>query len=514
MVKKGHTTQTKKTDRLPSRADRSAVCDLDGGYSAGISSFRDITPHTLKEILIKSRYAQILIILTAIGLVIRFYHLDYNSLWLDESMTYQFSLHPFSEYWDLISRGGEVHPPLLYWLEYFMLFFGNNEFNLRFIPAIIGTATIPLTYSLGKEILDRNVGIIAAGLLTFSSFHILYSQEARMYSLLLFFITLALIYFLRALRSDSNRPWIIFGICSGLAFWTHFYAIIIIGFLFLFAVGVHWNNIRQNIRNIRPIILSAGVFLIISLPLIIVAVPLFFIRTGSTPTWGYQGMELIISTFQQFSGNNPVLMVIFILLFICGIIQIFRVQKRISILIISLFLIAFGMSYALSFFMPMSPRYLIFLLTLFFVAIAAVYQPLCVFFNTKKVVYIFLIGMIIITIPSVMDYYSRYTKDDWRSVSQRITVLSQPGDIIVPVPDYNHYPLDYYYNSTTDGTREIGASGVTGLEQIYTMENDRKIFYVVTGDIYAADPTGESLQWLKGHARTMEAYPGIYLLIS
>jgi len=122
---------------LSSKVTRSRSSDLDDGYRAGISSFRDINLDIVKEIIEKSRYTQILVILTVIGLFLRFYHIDFNSIWLDEAATYILSLHPFAEYWNLISQGGEVHPPLFYWLEYFMLFFGNNEFYLRFIPALV-----------------------------------------------------------------------------------------------------------------------------------------------------------------------------------------------------------------------------------------------------------------------------------------------------------------------------------------------------------------------------------------
>lgn len=514
MVKKSsRKTQGKKTEIVSSKVTRSRSSDLDDGYCAGISSFRDINLGSVKEIIEKSRYTQILVILTVIGLFLRFYHIDFNSIWLDEAATYLFSLHPFAEYWNLISQGGEVHPPLFYWLEYFMLFFGNNEFYLRFIPALVGVVSIPLMYVLGKEILDRNVGIIAAALLTFSAFHIMYSQEARMYSLLLFFFILSFILYLRAMRTNSLQAWALFGIISALAFWTHFIAIVFTGILFASALAVNIKQIRENIHTIRPILIACILFILLSSPLIVIGLRLFSIRTASAPTWGLQGTDLIFNTISQFSGYNTILITIFLLLWIVGIIQIFREKKWISLLIIVLFLVSFFISYLLSYRMPMSPRYLIYLLPLFLVGIASAYKPIFNAFTTREVVYLFLIAMVVLNVPSLWNYYQGYSKDDWRGVSQRVSGLLKPGDVIVLVPAYNNGPFDYYYQNASYGTLELGASNAGDLERIYSTKPDGRILYVVTNDISAADPTGGSIAWLREHAKSVEAYQGIFLLM-
>ena len=57
-----------------------------------------------------------------------------------------------------------------------MLIFGQSEFVLRAVPAILGILTIPVFYLIGKEFHDKNVGIISAALLTF---HILASTIPR-----------------------------------------------------------------------------------------------------------------------------------------------------------------------------------------------------------------------------------------------------------------------------------------------------------------------------------------------
>ncbi len=132
-----------------------------------------------------------MISLVFIGAALRFYHLGFNSLWLDEAYTYHFARLSLSEYWQIFQGASDFHPPLFYDLEKIGLLFGNSENSLRIIPAIFGIAAIPLFYLIGKKLFCRPVGIIMAGLITFSPLSIAYSQEARMYTMLLFFISFA-----------------------------------------------------------------------------------------------------------------------------------------------------------------------------------------------------------------------------------------------------------------------------------------------------------------------------------
>ena len=109
-----------------------------------------------------------------------------------------------------------------------MLTLGNNEVVLRFVPALVGVLTIPLIYFAGKEFMDRNVGIIAAAAFALSPFLIFYSQEARAYSMMLFFVTFAMVFYFKALKTNDLKNWAMFGILSALAFWSHFYSFVII----------------------------------------------------------------------------------------------------------------------------------------------------------------------------------------------------------------------------------------------------------------------------------------------
>ena len=491
----------KKEGREPGKKqDIAGECDLDGGYVSPIKTFRDLSLENIKSLIAASRYFQTLIILTIIGFFLRFYNLGYNSLWLDEATTYNISLQSFAGIWQ-VTANGEFNPPLFYWVEHVMLMLGNNEFILRFIPALLGVLTIPLFYMIGKEFLDRNAGIIAAAACTVSPFLIYYSQEARAYMMMLFFVALATIFFLRAMKSGSLMHWIFFGVFSALAFWAHFYAFVMIAALVLFALLTWAPRIRTELNNLKMLVLGVVVFVILCFPLILVTLQLFVVRTASAPTYGIQGLGIIWETFSQISGFNEIAMFLLIALFIIGIIQAFLIDKDKGVFLVLLTVLTFVISYILSFKMPMLPRYLIFLSIVFFIGIAVSYRVFYSLWNNKAVVYGFIVVLFIISAPVLAGYYSGYSKDDWRGFSETLQEKVSPGDAVVAVPSYMAVPLDYYYSSAKGNTREYGATTAGDLENISSESGNSTIYYVVTSDISAADPNGDAVMWLKNNTR-------------
>ncbi len=113
----------KRDDRVKEKKIRQdQESNLDSDYFFPVRSFRDLTFENIKSIVFHSRYAQILISLTLIGFILRFYNLGFNSLWLDEATTLNWSKPGFFEIWE-ISRSADFHPPLFHWIEHIMLDF-------------------------------------------------------------------------------------------------------------------------------------------------------------------------------------------------------------------------------------------------------------------------------------------------------------------------------------------------------------------------------------------------------
>jgi hypothetical protein len=164
--------------------------------------------------------------------------------------------------------------------------------------------------------------------------------------------------------------------------------------------------------------------------------------------------------------------------------------------------------------MTMNPRYLIYLLPVFFVLVALCYPIIFRYVPNRNLLYITLILIFAVNAPLLAEYYSGYTKEDWRGFAGIVQSITHNGDLVVLVPDYVSVPMNYYYSNVTDKTIEYGATNQTELENIYLTKGNSSVFYIVTGDISAADPQGDALAWLTENARIETEHTGIYLLTS
>ena len=127
------------------------------------------------------------------GAILRFYKLDFQEPWLDEISTLQVTdpTLTFSETnWLIMNRDGFPHFYFLS-LKFLSSIIGHNIFTLRLFSAFFGLITIFYVYKLLKELFSKEYGYVGAALLSVNSFHIYHSQEARCYTLLVFFVVFA-----------------------------------------------------------------------------------------------------------------------------------------------------------------------------------------------------------------------------------------------------------------------------------------------------------------------------------
>jgi hypothetical protein len=331
--------------------------------------------------------------------------------------------------------------------------------------------------------------------------------------MMLFFVTFSMVFYFRALKNNDIKDWALFGILSALAFWSHFYAMVIIGALVLYALYEMLPKIKSSFSAVKPLVYSCLIFGIICLPLILVTIQLFAKRTASAPTFGIQGPEIIIATFEQISGSE-VVMYLLLILFVAGIVQAFLINKNKGIFLVTLTVLTFVISNFLSYRIPMQPRYLIFLAIVYFVAIALSYKLLFTWTNSRGIVYGFIALLVIINAPTLAGYYSGYTKDDWRGFAGGLQQLTKQGDFIVVVPGDVAQPLNYYYSNTSDQTIEFLAYTSGDLKGISAQKNNNTLYFVVTGDINAANPEGDAVAWLKQNTKSQGQDTGIYLMTS
>lgn len=116
-----------------------------------------------------------------------------QSLWLDEAA--QVLMSQKSLYSIILERSGDFHPPLSYILYHYWMMFGTSEIWLRLLPIIFGVSTVFIIYKLSQKLFSEKIALISATLLATAPYHIYYSEEIRMYSMVAFLASLSM-YFL------------------------------------------------------------------------------------------------------------------------------------------------------------------------------------------------------------------------------------------------------------------------------------------------------------------------------
>jgi hypothetical protein len=86
--------------------------------------------------------------------------------------------------------------------------------------------------------------------------------------------------------------------------------------------------------------------------------------------------------------------------------------------------------------------------------------------------------------------------------------------MVVVVPGYVSQPFNYYYSNATDQTLEFGVSTAKDLDAINAGKGNSSAYFIVTGDISAANPDGDAIAWLNDHTKPLGQNTGIYLFVS
>jgi len=396
-----------------------------------------------------------------------------------------------------------------------MLFFGHSETVLRFLPAVFGVLAILLFYCIGREFLDKNAGLVAAAGCAVSPFLIQYSQDARAYSMALVLVACATLFFLRGMHSARQADWLLFGLFSALAVWTHFYSAIAIAALVLYALLAWLPDLRVEISRIRMLAVGTCLAAVLCLPLAFTLLPTLIAYTAASApaACGVLGFAIVSGTLAQMAGSYPVLMWVMIALFAAGTMQMFVIDRRKGFFLLFVTVFVFAASYLLSYHMTMIARYLIFLNIMFLLGIAVSYRILCPFLKGPGAACGVIALILLVGAPSLAAYYAGPVYEDWRGFSFDLQSRTGPGDIVVAVPGYVAQPLDYYYSAKSDGTTGYGATNVSEIETIVQNRGNRTVWFVKTYDIYSADPTGRTNQWLSNHTRLVGQESDILLSV-
>jgi uncharacterized membrane protein len=405
-----------------------------------------------------------LLIIIAVGAALRVYKLNGDSLWLDEASSVKFAKEPPAGIIETTSK--DVHPPLYYFaLHYWMKLFGDTETAARLLSALFGIFCLPVVYKIAAHLFDRSTGLIATLLLALSRFHLEFSQEARMYSLLVLLSLASIYFFIKLLEDRSRYTLALYLVASALMMYTHVYSFFILA--------------AENLYLLTLVFVSKGIFkrvwklwLASQVTLAVLFLPWLSVQAQQFSRV-QQGFwipklppNLLFTTLVIYAGSYPLAWILLSLVALAlfsgwkgwnektapdssknetdgGVL----LRGRLKLYLLGLWLLCpILLPYIVSQFSSpiFLPKYTIAALPAF--SILAARGLLSLRFNQlRMIVAVLLVGFSVVVLKN---YYAAAKKDLWRVGVAYFKSLAQPHDLVLFNDQSGEVPFEYYYRET------------------------------------------------------------------
>ena len=193
-----------------------------------------------------------LVLILALGIVLRILHLTWEDIWYDETVTIQAAKMSFPKMFKFTLSPVDItdFPPVYYTLmKVWMGIFGDSPVAVRSSSALCGVLSIIAMYLAGKSLFDEKHGLLAALFMAVSPFDINYSQETRAYALQVFLVSLSIYFFLKALQKDTRKLWWIYALISLFAVYVHFFSAFVWASIFIFHI-IYLLRKKNTFKNI------------------------------------------------------------------------------------------------------------------------------------------------------------------------------------------------------------------------------------------------------------------------
>ncbi|NWG04848.1 MAG: glycosyltransferase family 39 protein [Syntrophaceae bacterium] len=395
----------------------------------------------------------ILILCLIIGFALRFYTFDQKSLWIDEIHTYNDSRDDIQgqlKYYK--DNPTYLHPPLFFVLTHTFYPFTKPEKDLRILPLIFGVLSMPMFYFLSR-LFSSAIALPCTLSLTFMTYHIYFSQDGRMYSLIMFFGMAALYLLMRHLKTSEKRYLIPAAFFFATLFYMSYSTIIFIVFSQL--VWLYQLNEKKTKSIISSLSLLIGLTLSLCFPWILFIVlnykgqpvmdPITIQDIDSFP-------NIMLGMFNDWAPLPPLSIVSLILLILF---PIFSKNKKNSLILVALFILPIGGLYLycklLKVTQFITSRYYINFLPLFLITLYLSLDTIELKFEKLKGFirlgpkHLFLILFILSNLIILFPYYHS-EKQDFRSLVNYLNNHLRDGDKLV-VGTYTYIPgILHYFN--------------------------------------------------------------------
>jgi mannosyltransferase len=436
-------------------------------FSRDINSSIEIVTQLIGSVMKTSKgYGLTLLVILLLGLSLRVYDLNKQSIWLDEaySITLAGSSLP-----QLVQEAVKDNNPPLYHilLHYWITLFGSSEFSTRFLSVIFGFGALLMIYKVGSLLFDKEVGIVGSFILALSVFHIYYSQEARMYSLLSLLTLLSMYFFIKLLKDPRPTVAAAYILSSSLLMYTHVYGLFIVLAENIYVATLLLSSASGYKLTFGRWIVSQVIVLAMFAPWLTALIKQ--IRRVQSGFWiPAPSLHSTIEIFYSYSNNSSLLYLFLILCLLSALvwqktegninwkdlfksIESYQFNVRFadltSVYLLSLWVV---IPHILPFIASKvsTPiylhRYTIGASLGFYLLVAAGIKNL-----QNKYVKLGIVGTILLlSLPHLSNYYATVQKEQWRDLVTYIEANAEPGDLLLFNAFFSQLAFDYYSHRT------------------------------------------------------------------
>lgn len=158
---------------------------------------------------------------TGVSLFLGFFHLTERSLWLDEGYTWLSADQRLKTIFAIAHQQGWHLVPYFLLIHATIAVFGDSPFVLRAPSVVIGALCVPLVYMLGVRLTGRLASLVAGVLFAVSEPFVFWQQNARDYTLVVFFALASTLAGVVGLRNRRAWPLVVWILILGLGSYTH-----------------------------------------------------------------------------------------------------------------------------------------------------------------------------------------------------------------------------------------------------------------------------------------------------
>ena len=447
--------------------------------------------------------------LALVAFAIRVLTLTNQSLWRDEVDALRFATAPWREMLGAFTRPGWNGPLYFVLLRGWVALTGRSEFALRYLSLFFGLLAIALAFALSRRLTGALAAFLCSWLFAVSPYLVWYSQETKMYTLVLALATLAAYALRRAIDSHERHAtwWVTLVAATSAAMYCHILAALLIPVEMILALAWGVRGAPRNGGWWKGALASFACLTLPYLPLVRWQLPLVLTpaQTGFTFYTFNQMLLIMLSGFSSgVSGLLPTtaLWPVGSLSLIGLIVGAAHWRDKAALVVwlllppLALFLISLNRPI-------FTDRYLIWVGPAFYLLVALGAVALWRLWKPIGV-----LAVVVVTgIAMTGVYYQATTpiKSDFRSAARYVSAHQAPGDLIIFQIPYVRYTFDYYHPQPYDWADGLftnyGMSDAEVDAQMRAMVAGRRTVWLVASEMEMWDSHLQVWKWLESHAR-------------